>query len=75
MFTMTAFLGLSVALLFAAAGYRAVGNQRKRALRKKIVYRGKLGVIYHATVTRGVLTASSMIKHAALANSMKCVTR
>jgi hypothetical protein len=64
-----AFAGLVIAVLFAAAGYRATNVVRFQEMRDRIPYHGRIQAFYDSVRQADVLSAASFLKRAVVAKS------
>lgn len=64
-----AFAGLVIAVLFAAAGYRATNVVRFKDMRDKITYNGRIQAFYDNVRQANLSSATRFLKRAVIAKS------
>ena len=64
-----ALAGLAIAVLFAAAGYRATNVVRFQEMRDRIPYNGRIQAFYDSVRQADVLSAASFPNRAVVAKS------
>ena len=61
--------GFIIAVLFAAAGYRATNVARYQEMQEKIAYQGRVQALYDSVRRADMLSAASFLKRAVVAKS------
>lgn len=64
-----AFPGVLIAVLFAAAGYRATNEVRFQDMREKITYNGRIQAFYDSVRQANLSSASKFLARAVVAKS------